>query len=248
MNRWDVFVLFLCVVERRCLRRFFNLLQASLHLSKQLLASIVAVVISYLIFPPWNSQNIKLYVSICHITLLFFLLREELTGFVWHRHIWNTINTTYCHNAEPFAHARQCFGRFLSLTALALAVVASSRGSIILVLGAAAVLWWWDMAGKLSDTAHCLCPPARHRLIPRPPALPGRCKVSQHAAAFGETWEHQTWWRNPTVTSATTGTGCHRNINNISLGISNKSYRGVKKLVLSYKAVRTLVILVYDNL
>lgn len=169
MNRWDVFVLFLCVVERRCLRRFFNLLQASLHLSKQLLASIVAVVISYLTFPPWNSQNIKLYVSICHITLLFFLLREELTGFVWHRHIWNTINTTYCYNAEPFAHARQCFGRFLSLTALALAVVASSLGSIILVLGAAAVLWWWDMAGKLSDTAHCLCPPARHRLIPLSP-------------------------------------------------------------------------------
>lgn len=45
MNRWDVFVLCLCAVERRCLRRFFNLLQASLHLSKQLLASIVAVVI-----------------------------------------------------------------------------------------------------------------------------------------------------------------------------------------------------------
>lgn len=40
-----------------------------------------------------------------------------------------------------FPLAQQCFGRFLSLTAPALAVFASSLGGIILVLGAAAVLW-----------------------------------------------------------------------------------------------------------
>lgn len=52
-----------------------------------------------------------------------------------------TLNTTYCHSVQPFLHAQQCFGLFLSLTVLALAVFASSLGSIILVLGATAVLW-----------------------------------------------------------------------------------------------------------
>lgn len=51
------------------------------------------------------------------------LLGDELSGFVCHR---NTLNTTYCQRVELSSRAQQCFGRFLGLTAQALAVFASS--------------------------------------------------------------------------------------------------------------------------
>lgn len=119
MNWWNIFVLFLCILECRCLRQFFNLLQAGLHFSKQHAASIVALITSVnsccLIFIPRLSLHKKIhrmsnFLVICHIMLLVYLLREALSGFVWHRHIWNAINTTYCHSLELFSHAQQCFG------------------------------------------------------------------------------------------------------------------------------------------
>lgn len=67
MNWWNIFILFLCILEYCCLRQFLNLLQASLHFSKQQLPSIVTLLISanssYLIsrVSPKNSMIIKLF-------------------------------------------------------------------------------------------------------------------------------------------------------------------------------------------
>lgn len=84
MNWWNIFILFLCILEYHCLRQFLNLLQASLQFSKHQLPSIVTLIISvnlcYLIL------YLKLFKVICHIMFLVFLLREALNGFVWHRH------------------------------------------------------------------------------------------------------------------------------------------------------------------
>lgn len=87
-------------------------------------------------------------------------------------------------------------------------------------------VWGGCMALNHSDLAHCLCPPGWHMCTDSSHVLlSGRCRVSQHAAASENTREPEmggAW--TPRVTSATTGARCHRNMNNISLAISNKSY------------------------
>lgn len=135
------------------------------------------------------------------------------------------------------------FGLFLSLTALALAVFASSQCNFGFGSRCCPVVGGHGREAVRYGTV-CVPPSMTHvrRLIPRPPPLWTGVRFPSMPQPL-RTWEHQTWWRKPRVTSATTGARYHRNINNISLGISNKSYHGLKKSFLSYKPVRILVIL-----
>lgn len=46
MNWWNIFILFLCILEYCCLRQFLNLLHYSLHYSKQHLPSVLILTVS----------------------------------------------------------------------------------------------------------------------------------------------------------------------------------------------------------
>lgn len=249
MNWWNIFVLFLCILECCCPRRFFNLLQASLHFSKQHTPSFVALVISVksscLIFIPRLSFYIRKYLRIsnflviCHIMLLVYLLSEALSGFVWHRHIWNVLNTTYC--LELFSHAQQCFGlsqsdsRCLCLISGKYNFGFGSRCCPVAGQGGGGGTWqgscliWRTVSAPQHDTYA--------QTHPMSPSLDGVWFPSMLLQPL-RAGEHHTWWRTPRVTSATTGARCHRNINIISLGIQNISNEGVEESLLSYKQMR----------
>lgn len=150
--------------------------------------------------------------------------------FVWRRCIWNAIKNYLLSQSWAVLTGWQWFGPFLSLTALswARAVVASSPGRVIFGFGSrcrpvvAGGTWRWStpirctVCAPQHDTCAQAHPTSRSLDGVRFPSMPQLLR----------TLEKQTRGRTPRVTSATTGARCHRNINNISLAFSCKSYWG----------------------